>query len=237
VPSTDQRGKPRVGLPDIGSFESQGFTLTIGGGNNQSTLIGTPFANPLVVTATANNPVEPVAGGVVTFTGPTSGAGIVSSPLAAPITGNMASVTVMTNLIAGVGYPVQASVTGAMAMSFTLTNLPPTITLAPTTLPGGIKGAAYPTQVITAAGGIAPYTFTVTSSALPTGLTLNPMTGTLSGTPTVTGTFSSTVTATDRNGFPGSQQYTITITAAPLVSIAITCAGSATPSAKVGQSV
>ncbi|MGI8687913.1 MAG: Ig-like domain-containing protein, partial [Thermomicrobiales bacterium] len=59
----------------------------------------------------------------------------------------------------------------------------------------------------------------------------------LSGTPTATGTFSFTVTATDHNGFPGMQSYTITVTAAPLVSIAITCAGSATPSIKVGQMV
>ena len=29
VPSTDQRGKPRLGAPDIGAFESQGFTLTL----------------------------------------------------------------------------------------------------------------------------------------------------------------------------------------------------------------
>ena len=36
VPNTDQRGKPRVGAVDIGAFESQGFTLTIVQGNNQS---------------------------------------------------------------------------------------------------------------------------------------------------------------------------------------------------------
>ena len=46
-------------------------------------------------------------------------------------------------------------------------------------------------------------------------------TGILSGTPTATGTSTFTVTATDANGFAGTQQYTIGVTAAPLVSIAV----------------
>src|SRR6185437_8169945 len=29
VPNTDQRGKPRVGVPDIGAYESPGFTLSV----------------------------------------------------------------------------------------------------------------------------------------------------------------------------------------------------------------
>ena len=61
----------------------------------------------------------------------------------------------------------------------------------------------------------------MTTGALPGGLTLNPATGILSGTPTAIGTFSFTVTATDLNRFVGTQAYTITVTAAPLVSIAV----------------
>ena len=71
---SDQRGEPRVGAVDIGAFESQGFTLTpVAGSTPQATVIGTPFAQPLAVTVTANNPVEPVQGGQVTFTAPASG--------------------------------------------------------------------------------------------------------------------------------------------------------------------
>jgi hypothetical protein len=55
--STDQRGKPRVGRTDIGAFESQGFTIDISSGNNQSAAVNTAFVNPLVVSVTANNPV------------------------------------------------------------------------------------------------------------------------------------------------------------------------------------
>ena len=68
--STDQRGEPLDSpVPDIGAFQSQGFDLTpVTGSTPQSTVIGVAFTNPLAVTVTANNPDEPVAGGVVTFT-------------------------------------------------------------------------------------------------------------------------------------------------------------------------
>jgi len=88
----------------------------------------------------------------------------------------------------------------------------PIITLSPTTLPNGVVGTPY-SQTISASGGTAPYTFTVTAGALPPGLTLS-LAGLLSGTPTTIGTFTFTVTATDANGCPGSQPYTITINAA-----------------------
>ena len=68
--TTDQRGLPRVtnGTVDIGAFQSQGFTFTVvPGGTPQTAAIGTAFANPLAVTVTANKPIEPVNGGVITF--------------------------------------------------------------------------------------------------------------------------------------------------------------------------
>ena len=68
APATDQRGEPRVGAVNIGAFESQGFTMTlVAGSTPQAAAIGAAFANPLAVVVTANNPVEPVDGGVVGF--------------------------------------------------------------------------------------------------------------------------------------------------------------------------
>jgi uncharacterized protein YhjY with autotransporter beta-barrel domain len=52
---------------------------------------------------------------------------------------------------------------------------------------------------------------------LPTGVTLSPA-GVLSGTPTVAGTFTFTVRATDANGFSGDQPYTLTL-AAPTIAL------------------
>ena len=87
------------------------------------------------------------------------------------------------------------------------------VTVSPGTLPDGTVAAAY-SQTVSASGGAAPYTFTVTAGALPAGLSLSP-TGTLAGMPTAGGTFSFTITATDSSPFPGpfagSQAYTLTI--------------------------
>jgi Putative Ig domain len=82
--------------------------------------------------------------------------------------------------------------------------------LSPSTLPDGTVGTAY-NQTITASGGTAPYTFAVTSGALPDGLTLDSNTGVISGSPTVANTFNFTITATDSVGCTGSQAYTVII--------------------------
>ena len=89
-----------------------------------------------------------------------------------------------------------------------------TITLSPgggnpQVLTAGTVGTAY-SQTITASGGSSPYTYNVSSGSLPGGLTLSSG-GSLSGTPTASGTFTFTVTATDNNGCPGSQNYSLTI--------------------------
>lgn len=91
-----------------------------------------------------------------------------------------------------------------------------TVTLSPTTLPAATAGTAY-SQTLTASGGTSPYTFSVTSGALPAGLSLSSG-GVLSGTPTVAGSFSFTVTATDSASHTGSQAYTLTVAANIVVS-------------------
>src|SRR6185436_2925691 len=57
----------------------------------------------------------------------------------------------------------------------------PSITISPSTLPGGFAGVPY-SQTFSASGGTAPYTFTVAAGGLPDGLTLSSGGG-LSGTP------------------------------------------------------
>jgi large repetitive protein len=57
-------------------------------------------------------------------------------------------------------------------------------------------GLAY-SQTTTASGGVTPVTFSISAGTLPAGLTLNSSTGTVSGTPTVSGSFSYTISATD----------------------------------------
>src|SRR5208337_1462029 len=126
--TTDQRGPgfPRIvgGTVDIGAFESSGFTIAVTSGSGQSANITEPFANPLVVTVTANKSFEPVAGGQVTFTAPTSGASAPLSVNPATIAADgTASTTPTANASAG-SYAVTAAATGVTdPASFSLTNV------------------------------------------------------------------------------------------------------------------
>ncbi|CUB00471.1 Putative Ig domain, partial [Pannonibacter indicus] len=75
--------------------------------------------------------------------------------------------------------------TGSAAYSLLINAAPVTITLSPAagSLTAGQAGTAY-SQSVSASGGTGPYTYAVTSGALPAGLTLNTNTGDISGTPT-----------------------------------------------------
>ena len=59
----------------------------------------------------------------------------------------------------------------------------PALSVTTTSLAGGTIGNAYTNQTLQATGGIAPYTWTVTTGSLPAGLSLNASTGVISGTP------------------------------------------------------
>jgi hypothetical protein len=82
-----------------------------------------------------------------------------------------------------------------------------TITVNPVTIPSGTVGAVY-SQSFTQSGGIGTTGFSLTG-ALPTGLTFTG--ATLSGTPTQSGSFPITVTATDSNNCTGERNYTLVI--------------------------
>lgn len=86
----------------------------------------------------------------------------------------------------------------------------PAITLSPTTVPPAVELTPY-SQTITASGGTAPYTYSISSGALPNGLAINPATGTIAGVPAQSGLFSFTVRATDSLGCIGSRAYSIAV--------------------------
>src|ERR1035437_3990525 len=76
-------------------------------------------------------------------------------------------------------------------------------------LPKGDIGQPYSTT-ISAIGGSGSYTFALTGGTLPTGLTLDSSTGTISGTPTATQTKSFTIGVTDTvTGLTGSMKYSL----------------------------
>jgi hypothetical protein len=121
--TTDQRGQPLdSAAPDIGAFQTH-FSVSVAGGSGQEAFPGAAFASPLRVTVSANNNLDPVIGGVVTFAGPTSG-----SSLASPVTaiiGNsgQAGANVTANGTVG-RYTVSATVPGTSTSApFSLTNV------------------------------------------------------------------------------------------------------------------
>jgi hypothetical protein len=124
--TTDQRGLPRVGTPDIGAFESQGFQLLISAGDGQSALIGQAYPSPLTVTVTPKDPVEPVDGGVVNFAAnfgidPGVDPFALLSASQATIVNGMASVTAMADGGAGL-CQVFASISAESSVVFDLFN-------------------------------------------------------------------------------------------------------------------
>jgi large repetitive protein len=92
------------------------------------------------------------------------------------------------------------------SQNYTLTVGTASISITPSSLPSGSVGVAYTNTTLSASGGIAPYTYSLSLGSLPTGLALS-SSGVISGTPTSAGNFSFTVVATDHNGATGTQAY------------------------------
>ncbi|HYJ84979.1 MAG TPA: putative Ig domain-containing protein [Pyrinomonadaceae bacterium] len=88
---------------------------------------------------------------------------------------------------------------------------PITLNPAAGALPASVVNTPY-SQIFTASGGdcASPFTFSITSGALPFGLTLS-TSGVLSGTPKQPGDFTFTVTATDSCGCSKSQIYNLKV--------------------------
>ena len=79
------------------------------------------------------------------------------------------------------------SAAGSQSASAMLTvQAVPPLSITSSSLPNGQIGTAYSTT-LAATGGIAPYSWSVTSGALPAGLSLNASSGAITGTPTAAG--------------------------------------------------
>lgn len=92
--------------------------------------------------------------------------------------------------------------------------------------PSGTVGQAY-TSSLVATGGLPPYTYAISAGSLPTGLTLNPATGAITGTPSVAGAFSDTSRVIDSTSTSAASSCGITITPATASGLSLTCASNA----------
>ncbi|MFC3551316.1 putative Ig domain-containing protein, partial [Lysobacter cavernae] len=103
----------------------------------------------------------------------------------------------------------------AIQNNYTLQVSASIITIDPPALPNGVAGTAY-SATLSAQGGVAPYTYSLLSGALPIGMTFSSG-GQVSGVPRSDGNFSLTVQATDSNGQTGQKVYTFSIAPASVV--------------------
>ena len=103
--------------------------------------------------------------------------------------------------VAGRTVTINQAAAGSSGGQITLLNSSP--------LPSAVMSAPYSFQMA-ASGGTQPYRWSATGT-FPPGLTLNPNSGAISGTPTTSGTFSFSVVVTDATNASTSQPYTMTV--------------------------
>ncbi|MBI1686998.1 autotransporter domain-containing protein, partial [Caulobacter hibisci] len=192
--------------------DAQTYTGTI------ASLLQSPSAGAVTMSVAANstgNPVAPaLSGGAATSVvivgqpshGTATASGLSFAYTPAPGFSGSDSFTYTATNAAGTSSP--ALVTIAVSA--------PTLILAPTgALAGGTVGLVY-AQTLSASRGTGPYVYAVSGGALPAGLTVDPATVAVSGTPTTAGSYAFDILVTDVNGATGTAAYTIVIAPAPL---------------------
>ncbi|HKW35172.1 MAG TPA: putative Ig domain-containing protein [Candidatus Acidoferrum sp.] len=171
-------------------------------------VVNVPYTLTLAATGGTGNQSWTLVSGSLPSGLSLSAAGVISgTPTQISLVGNTLTLQVQDS-----GSPSQvASVTFAIRVAAALN-----ITTAPDALPDAIIGVPY-SFTFQSSGGIAPINWTFASGQLPAGLTLN-SNGTLSGTPTATGSFTFTVQAGDASSPSQTKSLALTIRVpAPLV--------------------
>src|SRR6202011_3360678 len=103
------------------------------------------------------------------------------------------------------------SMTATNALSITVAA---SLNVTTNSLPAGTQNAAY-SATLAATAGTTPYTWSIASGTLPTGLALAPSTGVISGTPTVVGTSNFTVQVMDASSATATKALSLTVAAPP----------------------
>lgn len=177
-----------------------------------------PVANATSASTPYNNPVQ------INLAPAITGGTALSLAVATPPAHGTATVAGLT-----VTYTPAAGYAGTDSFTYTATNAggtsaaatvtvsvsAPPLTLLPglPNLPNGQVGVAF-SQAVSASGGTAPYSYSVSTGSLPGGLSLDGSTGVIAGTPTAAGAFGFTVRATDSTSgtaASATQAYALTI--------------------------
>ncbi|MEQ1517196.1 MAG: choice-of-anchor D domain-containing protein, partial [Usitatibacteraceae bacterium] len=200
------------------------------------------FTTPLSNNPLVNVLVNGVAAAAPVVTSPATASGVVGSsftyqivatngPTSFGATGLPPGLTVNTGTGQITGTPTAAGTTGAtitatnangtgsLGLSITITAAPVAPVITSGAAPAGTVGTPY--SFAFTATGTTPITWTLATGTLPPGLTLNPATGVLSGTPTASGAFGFLVQAANGTAPNATQNISITINApSPAVTLA-----------------
>ena len=184
-----------VGLVGCGGSSAPPISVSL-----SSTSVQTDQGQTITITATLTN--DSSLQGVtwsLSGTGSLSGQGTASVTYVAPTTAQTVQTATLTaTSIADPTKHASAQIT---------VNLPPQILT--NSLPGGTRGSAYNTS-LSESGGTPPFTWSVFAGATPDGLSLNPSTGAVSGTPTAAGTWNFEAELTDAAGVK-TYQFSLSI--------------------------
>lgn len=129
-----------------------------------------------------------------------------------PASGNWALVT--PNWVPYTNDGTQAGVnetTLSTAVQYVVSGIPTSsLQILTTSLPNGTVNIVY-SSTMSANGGVLPYTWSIASGSLPTGLSLNPSTGAITGLPTVAGVYNFVAQVNDSASNVATQPLAITI--------------------------
>jgi hypothetical protein len=188
-----------------------------------SYLDGTLTIAPAVLTVTADDQTRAYDTATVPLR--TTITGLVNGDDASAFSGS-AEVTTTAMLLSPAGtYPITPTQGTLAAANYTFAFVPGTLTITngivvitETSLPDGTSGVRYNT-VLHATGGLAPYVWAITAGSLPAGLSLNPKTGAITGTPSGgAGKVRVTIRVTDSEAQSSTTSFlfTLAIAAAPV---------------------
>lgn len=178
--------------------------------NTTSLLVSTTVL-PGAVLGTFYNQTLIAAGGIPPYTWSVAAG---SLPVGLSLNPNSGAVSGVPQIAGAFTFTVRvrdsAGSTATAALSIAVTGR---LTITTTSLPEGNINKLYGTT-LGVSGGVQPYIWAITGGSLPQGLSLNPNTGTISGTPNVTGTFDFTVMASDSENPKATATANLSITIA-----------------------
>jgi hypothetical protein len=191
-----------------------------GGSSNNTTITKTPSTLAITTSSLQNGQVGVAYSATLAATGGTapyswtlaSGslpAGLVLNASSGAIAGTptaTANASPLTFKVTDSGSPAQSQ-TVNLTLTISAAGTAP-LAITTTSLPKGQVSVAY-NATLAATGGTTPYTWSLTTGSLPAGLSLNALTGAITGTPTVTASAVALTLKVTDSGSPAQSQTAI----------------------------